>query len=333
MTLTTRHFAKRTLLTFALASASLGALLTPVAAMAAAAAPVKTQAPGFFRMALGDFEITALYDGYFEAEQSLFKNATPQEMTKLLAHSFVNKKSIQSAVSAYLINTGANLVLVDTGSAKCFGPTLGALPENLKAAGYDASQIDTVVITHLHPDHACGLLNADGKLAFPNATLRTAQAESDYWMSETIAAKAPKEAQGFFKQARESVQPYIDAGKFKPFTGNETIVPGIVAVATPGHTPGHTSYRVTSKDQNLLVLGDLIHSYAMQFPRPGIAIAFDVDSAKAIPTRKKIFSEAAQQQTWLAGTHLPFPGIGQIRAEGSGYAWVPVQYAPYGVGR
>ncbi|MEC5217911.1 glyoxylase-like metal-dependent hydrolase (beta-lactamase superfamily II) [Actimicrobium sp. GrIS 1.19] len=330
---TTRHLAKRTLLSLALASATLGTLLAPISSIAASPAQLKTQVPGFYRMALGDFEITALYDGYFEAEQGLFKNTTPQEMQKLLARAFVNKKGFQSAVNAYLINTGTSLVLVDTGSAKCFGPTLGALPESLKAAGYDASQIDTVVITHLHPDHACGLISADGKLAFPNATLRTAKAESDFWMSEAVAAKAPKDAQGFFKMARESVQPYIDAGKFKPFTGNETIAPGIAAVPTPGHTPGHTSYKISSRDQNLLILGDLIHSYAMQFPRPGIAIAFDVDSAKAIPMRKKIFSEAAQQQTLVAGAHLPFPGIGQIRAEGSGYAWVPVQYAPYGVGR
>ncbi|MDP9109036.1 MAG: MBL fold metallo-hydrolase, partial [Pseudomonadota bacterium] len=257
MRITSNRFARQTLL--ALAISAIGTLGTITVANAAAPAPapaaVKTQVPGFFRMALGDFEVTALYDGYIMLDSSLFKNASPAEMQRLLARYFVNKKEAQTAVNAYLINTGTNLVLVDTGSAKCFGPTLGALADNLKAAGYDAAQVDTIVITHLHPDHACGLIAADGKLAFPNATLRTAQAESDFWMSESIAAKAPKDSQGFFKMARESVQPYITAGKFKPFNGNETIVPGITAVPTPGHTPGHTSYMVSSKDQNLLILG------------------------------------------------------------------------------
>lgn len=284
-------------------------------------------------MALGDFEVTALYDGHIELDTKLFKNASPKEMQKLLARSFVNKAGMQTAVNGYLINTGSNLVLIDVGSAKCFGPTLGALGDNLKASGYDAAQVDTVVITHLHPDHTCGLIAADGKLAFPNATLRTAKAESDFWMSEAIAAKAPKDAQGFFKQARESVQPYITAGKFKPFDDNETIAAGIVSVPTPGHTPGHSSYQVSSKDQNLLVIGDLIHSYAMQFPKPNIAIAFDNDSAKAVPMRNKIFTDVAKKQTLIAGTHLPFPGIGQLRAVGKGYDFVPVQYAPFGIGR
>ncbi len=325
--------AQRSLHALALAGASACVLLAPVVTQAATPAPLKTQVPGFYRMALGDFEVTALYDGYIELDTKLFKNATPQEMQKLLARSFVNKSGMQTAVNGYLINTGTNLVLIDTGSAKCFGPTLGALADNLKASGYDASQVDTVVITHLHPDHTCGLIAPDGKLAFPNATLRTAKAESDFWMSEAIAAKAPKDAQNFFKQARESVQPYITAGKFKPFDNNDSIAPGIVTVPTAGHTPGHTSYQVTSKDQTLLVIGDLIHSYAMQFPKPNIAIAFDNDSAKAIPMRKKIFAEAAKKQTLIAGAHLPFPGIGQLHANGAGFDWIPVQYAPFGIGR
>ncbi|GAA4026312.1 MBL fold metallo-hydrolase [Actimicrobium antarcticum] len=327
------HFAKRSLLSLALASATACTMMAPVLVQAAATPQVKTQVPGFYRMALGDIEVTALYDGYIELDQSLFKNATPKEVQKLLANAFVNKKGIQTAVNAYLINTGTNLVLVDTGSAKCFGPTLGALAANLKASGYEAAQIDTVVITHLHPDHACGLIAADGSLAFPNATLRTAQAESDFWLNEDTAAKAPKDSQGFFKMARESVQPYIAAGKFKPFTGGDAIVPGIVSIATPGHTPGHTSFQVTSKDQTMIVLGDLIHSYAMQFSRPRIAIGFDNDSSKAIPARKKMFDEAAKKQYFIAGTHLPFPGIGQVRIDGASYGWVPVQYAPFGIGR
>ncbi len=333
MTASSRSLSRRSLLGFALAAAATFTSVCPSLSEAAAPAAVKTQVPGYYRMAVGDFEVTALYDGYLDLDTTIFKNATPAEIQKLMARSFVNKKGAQTAVNAYLINTGSNLVLIDTGSAKCFGPTLGALGENLKAAGYDAAQVDTVVLTHLHPDHACGLIGADGKLAFSNATVRTDKAESDFWMDPAIAAKAPKDAQGFFKMAQDSLNPYIAAGKFKPFNGGEIIVPGITSVPTPGHTPGHTSYRVRSKDQELLILGDLIHSYALQFPRPGIAIAFDTDSSKAIPIRKKIFSDAARDKTILGGAHLPFPGLGQVRAVGTGYEWVPVQYAPFGIGR
>ena len=193
MTTSPLTFARRGLLAFSIATAGFVGVTVPRSSLAATPAPVKIQVPGYYRMALGDFEITALYDGYLPLETKLFKNATPAEMQKLLARAFVGKDGIQTAVNGYLVNTGSNLVLVDTGAAKCFGPTLGALGDNLKAAGYDAAQIDTVVITHLHPDHACGLISADGKLAYPNATLRTDKAESDFWMDEKIAAKAPKD--------------------------------------------------------------------------------------------------------------------------------------------
>ncbi len=114
---------------------------------------------------------------------------------------------------------------------------------------------------------------------------------------------------------------------------NVTTPPGIRAVAAFGHTPGHTSYLITSGDQSLLAWGDIIHSHAVQFERPEVAIEFDSNKEQAVATRRKILGDAARDRLWIAGAHLPFPGIGHVRTGGTGYAWVPVEYGPYGVAR
>lgn len=303
--------------------------LAPVMASAAAPAKQTAQVPGYYRFALGDVEVTALYDGYVALDQKLLKGATEKDIQSLLARMFVaSAKGMQTAVNGFLINTGNNLVLVDTGAAKCFGPTLGVIGDNLRAAGYQPEQVDTVLLTHLHGDHACGLASTDGKAAFPNATVYVARDEAGYWLNKDVAAKAPKEKQQFFKVAQDAVAPYASAGKLKQFNAGDTIVPGITSVAEVGHTPGHGGYLVSSGDQKLLVWGDVVHSHAVQFARPDVSMEFDTDQKQAIATRKKLFAEAAKDKLWVAGAHLPFPGIGHVRADAKGYAWVPIEYAP-----
>ncbi|HJV53721.1 MAG TPA: MBL fold metallo-hydrolase [Noviherbaspirillum sp.] len=303
--------------------------LVPAAALAAAPAKQMTQVPGYYRLALGDIEVTALYDGYVSLDRKLLKGAAEKDIQSLLARMFVaSAKGMQTAVNAFLINTGNNLVLVDTGAAKCFGPTLGAIGDNLRAAGYQPEQVDTVLLTHLHGDHACGLATAGGKAAFPNATVYVARDEAGYWLNKEVAAKAPKEKQPFFQVAQDAVAPYAGAGKLKQFNAGDTLVPGITSVAEVGHTPGHGGYLVSSGEQKLLVWGDVVHSHAVQFARPDVSIEFDTDQKQAIATRKKVFAEAAKDKLWVAGAHLPFPGIGHVRADAKGYAWVPLEYAP-----
>lgn len=313
----------------ALAVAGMSALAGIAPALAAPPAQQKTQVPGYYRMALGDFEVTALYDGYLALDSKLLVGASAQEIQALLARMFIAAPQMQTAVNAYLVHTGAHLVLVDTGAAQALGPTLGAIPDNIRASGYDPAQVDTVLLTHLHPDHVNGLLTQDGKPTFPNAEIRVAKAESDYWLDEGVAAKAPNDVRPFFKMARDALAPYIAAGKFKPFgAGEEMLLPGVKAVPAPGHTPGHTAYLFSSGGQHLLVWGDIVHSAAVQFARPDIAIEFDIDRDQAVATRQRLFADAAREQLWVAGAHLPFPGLGHLRAEASGYAWVPIEYGP-----
>ncbi|MCY1338305.1 Metallo-beta-lactamase superfamily protein [compost metagenome] len=309
--------------------AALALALPLTTALAAPVAKQQTQVPGYYRMAVGDLEITALYDGYVDLGTNLLKGASAEDIQGLLARMFIeSSKGVQTAVNAYLVNTGKHLVLVDSGSSKCFGPTLGGILGNLKAAGYQPEQVDSVLLTHLHPDHACGLLDANGKPAFANATVFVSQDEAGYWLNPDVAAKAPADSKQFFDMAQNAVAPYKAAGKLKTFAAGDALVEGVSAAPSPGHTPGHSGYLFSSKGQNLLVWGDVMHSHATQFANPEIAVEFDVDSPRAIASRKQVFADAARDKLWVAGAHLPFPGLGHVRSEGKGYAWVPAEYGP-----
>jgi glyoxylase-like metal-dependent hydrolase (beta-lactamase superfamily II) len=290
---------------------------------------IKTQVPGYYRIQLGQFEVTSLYDGRIELDKKLLKNVKPADLSRLLARMFVDNPKIPTAVNAYLINTGDHLVLVDTGAAKLFGPTLGHIPENLKAAGYDPSKVDTILITHMHGDHIGGLNDAEGKPLYPNAKIFVAKAESDFWLSEKAANNALAEHKRFFKMARDVAAPYLANGKWQTFTEDGELVPGIRAVNAKGHTPGHTAYAVESQGQKLLIWGDLVHAHAVQFSKPDVTIEFDSDQKQALATRRSIMKSVAADRSLAAGMHLPFPGIGHIRVDGKGsYAWVPVEFGP-----
>ncbi len=299
------------------------------AAWASAEAPSqRTQVPGYYRLMLGNFEITALYDGAIDLDEKLLMNIQKRDIQRLLARQFVQGPKVQTAVNAYLINTGSKLVLVDAGAAKLFGPGLGNIVDNLKAAGYAPEQVDTVLITHLHGDHVNGLVTTDGQRVFANAEIWSAKADNDFWLSETVAAKAPQEAQAFFKMSRDAAAPYLAAGCWKTFDGDRELLAGIASLDTHGHTPGHASYLLKNGGQRLLILGDLVHNHAVQFARPEVAFEYDVDAKQAVLTRKRIFAQAAKEKLMVAGMHLPFPGIGHVRKEPKGYAWVPAEFAP-----
>ncbi len=290
----------------------------------------KTQVPGFYRIMVGQFEVTALFDGVFEFHPELLKNADRPVIEKALTHHYGKTSGIQTAVNAYLIHTGEHLVLVDAGAGKLFSEGgQGRVVANLKASGYEPEQVDMVVMTHLHGDHTGGLSDKEGNLLFPNATVYADKAENEYWLSEQQAAAAPVERQVFFKMARESAVPYLSAEKWKTLEPGQEIVPGIRAVAAYGHTPGHTAFEVTSDGQTLLIWGDIVHSHAIQFNRPEVAIEYDSDATQAVKTRQALLNSVAKKNELVAGMHLPFPGLGYIRAEGNGkYRWIPVEYSP-----
>jgi len=291
-----------------------------------AAAPLaKTNAPAFYRIMLGDFEVTAISDGTTELPvDTLLKGLSKEQVDDVLAKNFL-KSPLESSFNAFLINTGGKLVLIDTGAGTLFSPTLGKMLANLKASGYQPEQVDEIYITHMHPDHVGGLL-ADGKPAFPNAVVRADKRESDYWLSDENAQKAPEAMKGFFQGVKATVGAYAAAGKYKPFTGNTDLVPGIKAVSSVGHTPGHTSYVVESQGQKLVLIGDLIHVAAVQFPDPTVTIGFDTDTKAAEAERLKEFAADAKNGTLIGAAHLSFPGLGHLLADGKGYRFIPLSF-------
>jgi glyoxylase-like metal-dependent hydrolase (beta-lactamase superfamily II) len=305
--------------------AGLSLMLAPISIATAAAPQVKTSAPGYYRMMLGNFEVTALSDGTVDLKiEELLTNTTAAKIKTALARAHL-KDPVETSVTAYLVNTGSKLVMIDAGAGVFFGPTLGKLIANLKASGYQPEQIDEIYITHMHADHVGGLVNGD-KIAFPNAVVRADRRDADFWLSKANMDTAPKEAKQVFEGAMASINPYIAAGKFKPFDGNTDLVPGVSAIATYGHTPGHTVYMVESQGQRLVLWGDLMHVAAVQFAEPSVTIQFDTDSKAAAAQRKKQYADAAKRGHWVAAAHLPFPGIGHLRSDGKGYDWLPANY-------
>lgn len=304
-----------------------GAIAAMLLGTAHADAPApRTQAPGYYRMLLGDFELTALSDGTVGLHvEQLLTNTTKRKVESALAR-WRLMTPVETSVNGYLVNTGSKLVLVDAGAGGLFGPTLGKLVANLKAAGYQPEQVDEVYITHMHPDHVGGLV-ADGKPVFANAVVRADKADADFWLSPAELDAAPKESKGFFQGAMASLKPYVDAGRFQAIEGDVELVPGIRAVATHGHTKGHRNYVVESGGQSLVLWGDLMHVAAVQFANPRVTIQFDTDPKAAMAQRRKAYAEAAKRGHWVGGAHLSFPGLGHLRADGRGYEFQPANYS------
>jgi glyoxylase-like metal-dependent hydrolase (beta-lactamase superfamily II) len=305
----------RTLLSSAIAAFSCAAI--------AAAPMAKTPSPGYYRMMLGDFEVTALSDGTFDLPVDKLLHEKPAKVEKALKDNFL-KLPVETSVNAFLVNTGSKLVLIDAGAGALFGPTVGKLQASLKAAGYKPEQVDEIYITHLHGDHVGGL--GGGSAAFPNAVVRVDKDDAAHWLSKEKMDAAPPEAKSNFQGPMTALEPYIKAGRFKTFDAGSELVPGVRNYPTHGHTPGHSSYVVESKGQKLVVIGDLIHVGAVQLADPTVTIQFDSDSKVARSQRLKVFAEAAKEGSIVGAAHLQFPGLGHLKAAGKSYQWIPVNY-------
>jgi glyoxylase-like metal-dependent hydrolase (beta-lactamase superfamily II) len=297
-----------------------------VATAAGAAAPLgKAPQPGYYRFMLGDFEVTAISDGTNDMPWDTLLTGTTKEKVDAAAKKAFLGMPTESSFNGFLVNTGSKLVLVDTGAGSLFGPSLGKLAANLKAAGYSPEQVDEIYITHFHPDHVGGLVS-DGKMNFPNAVVRADKRESDFWLAKETLEKADAGSKGFIQGAQSMLGPYVAAGKFKPFEGDTELVPGVKAMAAYGHTPGHAVYVAESRGQKIMFWGDLLHFAAIQFADPAISIKFDANAKSATAERRKILADAAKSGYWIAGAHLPFPAVGHVAASGKGYAFVPINY-------
>jgi glyoxylase-like metal-dependent hydrolase (beta-lactamase superfamily II) len=320
-----RHLDRRHLLM----SAALGATTLFHPGLALARAPMATQqVPGLYRLRIGSIEVTALLDGHTsfpdQALPGLFPDYDATTADRLRRQAFIPPGGVPLAVNAYLINTGPQLILVDAGAAGALGPTLGQIPGNLAAAGLDPSQIDTIIVTHFHRDHAAGLLNSQGQALFPNAELVVAEAEVAYWDDDAAMAAARPAVRNFFEPARRALAPY--RSRLRRITPGQDVAPGVATLPLAGHTPGHIGVRVHSGADQLVMWGDVVHTQALQMPRPDWSIAFDSDPPLAAETRRRIFDVAATDRVLVAGMHLDFPGIGHVVRRQEGYGFEPLAW-------
>lgn len=307
--------------------ASLVLCLVAGVGAAHAAAPLENQVPGFYRQQVGGAVVTAIYDGYVALDPKSLSGMDQQQVQQHVARMFqARNAAIQTAVNAFVVRAGTHTVLIDSGSSDCFGPTMGRMLDNLRAAGFKPEDIDTILLTHMHPDHACGITSADGRAAFTNATVWAARKDAAFWLDNASAARLPADQRAFLKMAQDAVAPYAATGRFKTFADGDAIVPGISVVPSAGHTPGHSSYLIDAGAEKMLVWGDIVHFHAVQLPHPEVTIEVDVEPKAAIASRRRILAETAGKGWLVAAAHHPFPGIGHVRREGKGYAWVPVEY-------
>lgn len=325
---------RRLLGNFASGVAAMALAGSALAQSAPAVAPAPTesrQVPGYYHQAIGSVRVTALFDGVVQLPRTQVQGLTPATIDGLLQRRYVPEtpQGLQTAVNAYLVQVGSRRVLVDTGAADCFGAGLGQVLANLQAAGIAPSQVDDVLLTHAHPDHLCGVLGADGARAFPNATLWLDDAELIYWQGPEAEPRTPSALRFIVGQTRRALAPYQAAGKLRTFKPGDALPAGIHALASPGHTPGHTSFLINGGDaQRLLVWGDVVHYHVVQFARPAASFEPDVDRSRAIASRRHLLAQAAREGWWVAGAHMPFPGLGHVRPEGTAYGWVPAEFSP-----
>ena len=306
----------------------------PAATAMAANSGGGVQAPGFFRLPVGEVAVFALFDAHGKLDPAILHGADRKDIDKLLEDAGIPAgQPATSNVNCFLLDAGTRRVLMDTGAGAFFGARGGHLPGNLRAAGHAPERIDHVLLSHLHPDHALGLVDATGVPVFPTASVRVSAPELDYWTSDATLAAAPEGRKPGLLALRKALAPYKDSGRlhtFAPGAAPLAGLPFVTSVDLPGHTPGHCGFRVTSGGKTLLFWADSIHSTPVQFARPEVSIDFDVDQKKAVETRLRLLPKVAAEDIWVAGSHLPFPGLGRVRARDQGrggYAWLPVNYA------
>jgi len=296
----------------------------PPAAMAAASQH-HDQVPGFYRLQVGDLEVTALWDGSASFDPHWLRGRRTMEGVVSALHK--DPHLLDVADTGFLVNTGKQLILIDAGSGTWFGGgALGRMAGSLRSAGYTPEDVDLVLATHLHSDHIGGLTTRDGKRVYPNAEVYVAKEDSDFWLSPEIAAKAPKDAQPFFLSAQAIAAPYIKAGKWHTFNSFDSIVEGMQLIPLHGHTPGHTGYEFSSRGRKILFWGDTIHAQRVQLQRPGVTVVFDIDPAAAASTRDQLLPKLAREDVVIAGPHMLFPSLGRLHEAGNGYSWAPVSF-------
>ncbi len=295
------------------------------------AQPPTDRPVGWARFRHGSFECTVVSDGIIRlgpARES-FPGADPEEIDALLREHYLPTDEVRLNQNILFVNTGDHLIMFDSGvgnvadlGKKEFGPQTGKAIPNMVGAGIDPGDVDIVAITHAHPDHSWGLVDDDGNRLFPNARIAVSDADYSYWTDLSHVEGAPSEqVKDQFRGAHKNLTAYSD--RLILLQDGAEIAPGITAIATPGHTPGHMMYKISSEAATIICWGDVCHHEVLLLQRPDWNFMFDHNGAAATAQRLRVYDLVHSKRYAVLGYHFPFPGLGHIRKDGIGYAWIP----------
>ncbi len=283
------------------------------------AAPA-AQVAGIYRRRVGDIVVTAISDGYVDRGYDMMRQISPDDAEGILRSAF-RPAPPRLSVNCYAVHSAGRVALIDTGCGISMGDKLGLLPRHLETAGIDIGTIDTIILTHMHPDHSNALTAVDGTANFPKVELVISEADVKHWHDDSAMAVAnERHRKFFFLAARAQIKPYLDRRR----DAKGEVFPGVTALPLSGHTPGHTGYVIASGRESLLIWGDIVHIPDVQVRRPEVYVDPDSDSAAAVATRRRVFDMVATDRLLVAGMHTHFPGFLHLSGNAQrGYALEP----------
>jgi glyoxylase-like metal-dependent hydrolase (beta-lactamase superfamily II) len=276
----------------------------------------------FASFQIGDLQAIALRGGSlsFPNDGKIFAiNRAPEDVAGVLTAAGLPTDQVGLSLQPLLVRAGDKVLLFDTGAGTNFGPDANGLPDALAAAGVDPASVTDIFISHIHGDHVGGLVNADGALMFPNATIHMSSPDWNFLKSLDANSAPANTGIQQYDALIAAIEPKVSA-----FSPGAELVPGIVtAVEIKGHTPGHSGYRITSGESSLLYIGDTVHHYIISVQKPNWTIAFDGDAPTAETSRSEVLARAADTGERLYAVHFPFPGVGKVERRGEEFVWVP----------
>ena len=264
---------------------------------------------------VGEFTVTAVSDGVLYTTHDVVLGVDKEDSARLTGVPYSQQLVLD--VNSFLIRHRGKLILSDAGSGHTMQPTLGKLPQNLRAIGADPAAIDIIMLTHLHGDHSLGLVDEQGRAVFPKAELIIHEVEAAFWLDRTLQPDDSERITKNSNNQRAVTAPYRD--RIRRIKDGE-VLPGITATMRPGHTPGHTNWLIQSGGERILIWGDIVHLASVQLARPEARLIYDVDSDQAAATRQKVLDWAASERLCVAGAHLGFPGYGYVKRSGDRFA-------------